>query len=207
MNLKKPVVKKIVAAITDKVKQEKLFEAVYKWVEKQERDSTLDKNDSIKSEIGTFLPYINFYKMDISFLIQSVVPRGFIFSSLDVLSKILYSVNPRMRKVTVTNIHGQRIFGYPLLNQAITNSIKTLTLPCYKSGCSDCLWKGKFEMPSTPSFLHKRNDVEWYLVIFSGGEIGLVHSTSVCGHYLLAEMAQEEGGNFYITPGCKIEIE
>uniref|UniRef100_A0A914Q0V4 BTB domain-containing protein n=1 Tax=Panagrolaimus davidi TaxID=227884 RepID=A0A914Q0V4_9BILA len=79
METSKEIIKKIVCFEDRFVTEEKLFEKVYQWTEKQvtdrqneENDETFDLNNSIKSEIKEFLPFINFKKMKLSFLISFV---------------------------------------------------------------------------------------------------------------------------------------
>uniref|UniRef100_A0A914PZA1 BTB domain-containing protein n=1 Tax=Panagrolaimus davidi TaxID=227884 RepID=A0A914PZA1_9BILA len=133
------------------------------------------------------------------------VKRGFLFSH-DKLSNILGSIHGDI-EVKVTNSVGNSICGY-LQNNSAIEIIKTL-----KNRESDndvynvIYWKTECKKPSTPSLLKKRVGIEWYLIYFNDGSIGVVNNSFEIGqnNYLLAEMIAET--DFKITSKCKIEIE
>uniref|UniRef100_A0A914R049 BACK domain-containing protein n=1 Tax=Panagrolaimus davidi TaxID=227884 RepID=A0A914R049_9BILA len=131
LNLKKLDMKKIVFDIKEKVKPDDLFQVVYKWIENQvlqnqSNNSSISKNDAIKADINEFLPVFNFGKMELKFLHRFIVPRGFIFSSLDELSNVLCTGSiQKIHKVTVTNANGVKLSGSIIPNKNIIETIKT----------------------------------------------------------------------------------
>uniref|UniRef100_A0A914QW10 BTB domain-containing protein n=1 Tax=Panagrolaimus davidi TaxID=227884 RepID=A0A914QW10_9BILA len=99
METSKSTVEKIVKLEDRFVSEEKLFEKIYEWAEKQAKkkqsesnEETYNLNDKIKSELTEILPFIRFKKMKLDFLITFVVEKGFLFSYKE-LSEILNSVN------------------------------------------------------------------------------------------------------------------
>uniref|UniRef100_A0A914P3V7 BACK domain-containing protein n=1 Tax=Panagrolaimus davidi TaxID=227884 RepID=A0A914P3V7_9BILA len=215
METPKEIIKKIVCFEERLVTEEKLFEKVYQWTEKQVTDKqneanneTFDLNNSIKSEIKEFLPFINFKKMKLSFLHNFVVKKGFLFS-FDELSEILENAESELKvKVMITSANGKSLnCMLPLGSHAIENikSLKT-SFNCV-SYRQYLYWRTEFKIPSTPSPLKKRNGVEWYLHYFGLGHIGVSHHSLIDdSDYLIAEMTALTSG-FECTPYCKIEIE
>uniref|UniRef100_A0A914Q0T6 BTB domain-containing protein n=1 Tax=Panagrolaimus davidi TaxID=227884 RepID=A0A914Q0T6_9BILA len=99
METSKSTVEKIVRLEDRFVSEEKLFEKIYEWAEKQAKkkqsepnEEALNINDNIKAELTEILPLIRFKKMKLDFLIDFVVEKGFLFSYKE-LSEILNSVN------------------------------------------------------------------------------------------------------------------
>uniref|UniRef100_A0A914QNE9 BTB domain-containing protein n=1 Tax=Panagrolaimus davidi TaxID=227884 RepID=A0A914QNE9_9BILA len=89
-------------------KNEELFQAIYEWAEYQVNiknefhDKNFNKNGAIKNEMKQFLPLIEFKKMEISFLKNYVVKRGFLFT-YDELSDILINANSATTSIFVEN--------------------------------------------------------------------------------------------------------
>ena len=68
-----------------------------------------------------------------------------------------------------------------------------------------CYWRSLCEIPTQPSLIKVKEEIDWYLIHCLSGEIGIVHRSLVYpNHYLLAEMKAENG--FTFTEGCKIEV-
>uniref|UniRef100_A0AC34FG98 BTB domain-containing protein n=1 Tax=Panagrolaimus sp. ES5 TaxID=591445 RepID=A0AC34FG98_9BILA len=198
---KRSVIESIV--FSNEVKPEDLFQLVYKWAEKQAMDKGSNTNDAIKSEITSFLPNIQFNYMKLLFLHEFVVPRGFIFESLDELSKILCSRLPE-NKVKVTNSKGQMLYGNLYPNKYVVDNIKSLKLSINGGITSFCWWEPKFQKPTEPSQIKVNKESELYLVYYPSGRIAVLPPTEVSpGHYLIAEMKAEN--EFTFTPECKIE--
>uniref|UniRef100_A0A914Q5Q4 Uncharacterized protein n=1 Tax=Panagrolaimus davidi TaxID=227884 RepID=A0A914Q5Q4_9BILA len=106
--------------------------------------------------------------------------------------------------VKITNGYGQSICGNLQNNNAI---IKTLKNRISDNPYNNVIyWKTNCKKPSTPSPIKKRAGIEWYLIYFFDGDIGVRNFFDI-GHndYLLAEMIAET--DFEITSKCKIEIE
>uniref|UniRef100_A0A914PG14 BTB domain-containing protein n=1 Tax=Panagrolaimus davidi TaxID=227884 RepID=A0A914PG14_9BILA len=216
LNLKKSDMKKIVFDVKDKVKPDDLFQVVYKWIENQvlqnqSNNSSISKNDAIKSEISEFLPVFNFGKMELKFLHRFIVPRGFIFSSLDELSNVLCGYYPENSIVTVTNANGVKLSGSIVPDKNIIETIKTLKLSNNLKQHINCSWWNTLcRIPTIPSlFKIKEDDVQWCLILYGDEKrIGLTLRKHLFSHdYLLAVMVAEDGKAFYHTPSCKIKIE
>uniref|UniRef100_A0AC35FFZ5 BTB domain-containing protein n=1 Tax=Panagrolaimus sp. PS1159 TaxID=55785 RepID=A0AC35FFZ5_9BILA len=197
------------------VTEEKLFEKVFQWTEKQVTDKqkkanneTFDLNNSIKSEIKEFLPFINFKKMKLSFLHSFVVKKGFLFS-YDELSEILENAESALKiKVRITSANGKSINCMLPHDSHAIEIIKSLKNSFnYVSYGQYLYWQPVFKKPSTFSSLKKRIGVEWYLVYCGSGQIGVFNHSYIDGsHYLIAEMTAETPG-FDCMGNFKIEIE
>uniref|UniRef100_A0A914R840 BTB domain-containing protein n=1 Tax=Panagrolaimus davidi TaxID=227884 RepID=A0A914R840_9BILA len=215
METSKEIVKKIACFEDRFVTEEKLFEKVYQWTEKQitnkqnkANNETFDLNNSVKSEIKEFLPFINFKKMKLSFLISFVVKKGFLFS-YDELSEMLENAESELKiKVKITNSYGQSISCMLPHDSPAIENIKSLkkSFP-FESYDQYQYWQTQFKRPTTPSPLKKRDGVEWYLLYLRRGQIGVFHNSIIHdNYYLIAEMTAETSG-FGCTGDCKIEIE
>uniref|UniRef100_A0A914Q8I3 BTB domain-containing protein n=1 Tax=Panagrolaimus davidi TaxID=227884 RepID=A0A914Q8I3_9BILA len=167
-------------------KQEELFRAVYEWAEYQANiknefnDENSNKNDAIKNEMKKFLRLIKFKTMEPRFLTEYVVK--------------------------ITNCDGNSIYGF-LQNNSTIEIIETLKYRYSDNGWQNIIyWNTKCKKPSTPCPLKKRDGVEWYLIYFDDGDIGVRNSFEIIHRdYLLAEMIAET--DFENTPNCEIEIE
>uniref|UniRef100_A0A914YQU2 BTB domain-containing protein n=1 Tax=Panagrolaimus superbus TaxID=310955 RepID=A0A914YQU2_9BILA len=159
-----------------------------------------NQNDVIKSEISDFLPHIHFKQIDHSFLTDFVVPRGFIFSSYNELSKILKD-SSTSKTIQVTNDHGETLRG-KLFDGTIIQKIQLLNKRrSFASG-----WKVKLTIPTTSSPLNVRDDVEWYLVYCPSRKVSLKRRSRLdTKHYLLAEMMLKKGKSFRFTRHFTIE--
>uniref|UniRef100_A0A914QI67 BTB domain-containing protein n=1 Tax=Panagrolaimus davidi TaxID=227884 RepID=A0A914QI67_9BILA len=106
----------------------------------------------------------------------------------------------------ITNSVGNSICGY-LQNNSAIEIIETLKNRESDNSYHDSIfWKTKCKQPSTSSPLKKRAGIEWYLVYFFNGDIGVGNSIEIYQYtYLLAEMTAET--DFKVTPKCKIEIQ
>uniref|UniRef100_A0A914QP23 BTB domain-containing protein n=1 Tax=Panagrolaimus davidi TaxID=227884 RepID=A0A914QP23_9BILA len=203
MNLGKLEVEKFLIAFKDKAKPEELFQVVYKWAENKMLQNLadnpmLDQHDAIRLEIVDFLCYFDFNKMDMCFLIQFVVPRGFIFTHNE-LAKILCHSYSKDTNVTVTNIYGKKATGNLMPNQTVLDAIKTLT--SFSSGIDNGFWKKRCEIPTTPSLLEKRDSAEYYLLYMADGHVGIKKHHSVVESELIPEK------DFIVTANCKIKVE
>uniref|UniRef100_A0A914PMP7 BTB domain-containing protein n=1 Tax=Panagrolaimus davidi TaxID=227884 RepID=A0A914PMP7_9BILA len=136
---------------------------------------------------------------------KPLVKRGFLFS-YDELSDILDNAKPAP-KIKITNENGKSVICMLPNNSDIVEIIKSLkNRPCDFSRAQYAYWREtQIEVPSIPSQIKRRNDVEWYLYCPYGG-IGVIQYSSISSHYLLAEMTPGTSG-FEITQNCKIEIE
>uniref|UniRef100_A0AC35GWR0 BTB domain-containing protein n=1 Tax=Panagrolaimus sp. PS1159 TaxID=55785 RepID=A0AC35GWR0_9BILA len=194
----KSVVEQIVIHNKDIVKPEVLFEVVFKWAESQviqseEIDALQNRAEAIKTKISDFLGHINFSKMKMSFLLQAVVPLGFIFSSYDEL-------------ITITNSYGQKIHGYLQPDKRLIGSIKAYTHG--KSSPSSWWENENFQFPKITNSIKKRNGIDWYLLLQKNGFFGLKYEKDIIdSDHLIAEMIAEEGKGFCITQNCKFDID
>uniref|UniRef100_A0A914QPW7 BTB domain-containing protein n=1 Tax=Panagrolaimus davidi TaxID=227884 RepID=A0A914QPW7_9BILA len=107
--------------------------------------------------------------------------------------------------VKITSSYGQSLCGN-LPNNSMIEIIETLKNRESDNHYNEIVyWKTKCKKPSIPCPLKKRAGVEWYLVYFQNGDIGVRSSFEINQeHYLLAEMIVETTFNF--TVKCKIEI-
>uniref|UniRef100_A0A914PXF5 BTB domain-containing protein n=1 Tax=Panagrolaimus davidi TaxID=227884 RepID=A0A914PXF5_9BILA len=218
MQLSKETVMKIVMFEDRIALEEKLFEKIYEWAEKQAKnkqsesnEETLNLNDAIKAELTEILPFIKFKNMNLGFLIDFVVDKGFLFSYKE-LSEILNVAKAKENfvKVKVTNENGKSIGGMLSKNFDFIYFIKSLkSQPCENSS-PPCwaYWNEKqIKASSVPDQIKKRDGIEWYLFC-QDGRIGVVHHSYnfTLKYNLLAEMTPE-ASDFVITKNCKIEIE
>uniref|UniRef100_A0A914P3A9 BTB domain-containing protein n=1 Tax=Panagrolaimus davidi TaxID=227884 RepID=A0A914P3A9_9BILA len=193
---------------------EEIFEAVYKWSEnraikkqKESNDENFNMNVAIKNEMHKFLKYFDFKKMELNFLHNFVVRRGFLFS-YDELADILGNSNV---KVKITNLYGQTIFGDLPRNSCATKIIKTLKdceseiFTKANTDSSYIYWNRVSTVPSTPSSLKKKDGVKWYLIYWNNGSLGVKCTADIRHrHYLLAEMNSET--DFQFTQKLKISF-
>uniref|UniRef100_A0AC34FV95 BTB domain-containing protein n=1 Tax=Panagrolaimus sp. ES5 TaxID=591445 RepID=A0AC34FV95_9BILA len=96
-DLQKSTMKEIVETNRHSLRQEEIFEAVFKWaekeaLEKQEIDKSLNLIEVIKEELADIIPLINFNFMDAEFIVKYVVRKSFLFPDQQLCS-ILQSVN------------------------------------------------------------------------------------------------------------------
>uniref|UniRef100_A0A914P952 Uncharacterized protein n=1 Tax=Panagrolaimus davidi TaxID=227884 RepID=A0A914P952_9BILA len=191
---------------------ENIFQSIYEWSEnqaikkqKESNDENFNMNDAIKTEMQEFLPYIQFKKMKLTFLMDYVVRRGFLFT-YNKLAEILTNANSYVR-VKITNSNGQTIFGDLQRDNCATEFIKTLmNRVSVNADSSYIYWNRVSTVPSTPSPLKKKDGVKWYLIYFNNGFIGVKYTGDInSNYYLLAEMHSET--DFQFTQKCKIEIE
>uniref|UniRef100_A0A914Q9N1 Uncharacterized protein n=1 Tax=Panagrolaimus davidi TaxID=227884 RepID=A0A914Q9N1_9BILA len=195
--------------------EEKIFKKIFHWAEHQaiaKRDELNDENfnfnDAIKSEIAPFLPYIEFRKMKLCFLHTFVVKKGFIFS-YDELSDILENSKGNF-KVKITNENNQIL---SCILPRDSNSIKDIISLKFSQAVNGfpnnwLYWEETtFKYPSIPSQLKKRDDIEWYLVYYKDGRLG-IRSPSLIDEdfYLIAEMSAETSA-FELSEKCVIEVE
>uniref|UniRef100_A0A914PQ03 Uncharacterized protein n=1 Tax=Panagrolaimus davidi TaxID=227884 RepID=A0A914PQ03_9BILA len=163
---------------------------VYEWAENQaivkneSNDENLNTNDAIKAEMTPFFKLMKFKKMKPRFLNEYVVK--------------------------ITSINGQSLFCIiDVLNNFDTiKIIKSLkNVPSDNRIFEFIYWKTKCKKPSTPCPLKWRAGVEWYLIYFDDGDIGLRRGSEFDEqqYYLIAEMTAET--HFVSTHECKIEIE
>uniref|UniRef100_A0A914QWB2 BTB domain-containing protein n=1 Tax=Panagrolaimus davidi TaxID=227884 RepID=A0A914QWB2_9BILA len=88
LNGDKSIIKEIVSKESYFSKHhEDRFQCICEWSEnqavkkqKESNDENFDMNDAIKTEIQELLPYIQFKKMRLTFLMDYVVRRGFLFT-------------------------------------------------------------------------------------------------------------------------------
>uniref|UniRef100_A0AC34G5L3 BTB domain-containing protein n=1 Tax=Panagrolaimus sp. ES5 TaxID=591445 RepID=A0AC34G5L3_9BILA len=153
-------------------------------------------NDKCKPE--------DLFRIVYNFLHEFVVPRGFIFGSLDELSKVLCSSKPE-NKVKVTNSNGQILLGKLYGEKStVVDNIKSLNVSSY-ANTSICWWEPKFRIPKEPSEIKVNKKIEWYLIYFLSGRIGVLRRVDIGReHYLLAELEAEN--EFTLTRNCKIEV-
>uniref|UniRef100_A0A914QLS0 BTB domain-containing protein n=1 Tax=Panagrolaimus davidi TaxID=227884 RepID=A0A914QLS0_9BILA len=206
--LEKCTLKKILE-LSDKTKhQEVVFEAVYKWAEKQAKenlgtDNGLDLNDAIKNVISDLLPFINFRNMDVDFLTFFVVKQTDIFT-IPQLRDILWARSGV--RVQITDENGKKMKGELRCDEMkrVVDEIKSLKNKCcFLRNGTFPYWQTTQQKPSTPSKLIKNEKTDWYLVY---NRIGLVvtHRENICWDYLLAEMLAEDG--FVLNEKCEIDI-
>uniref|UniRef100_A0AC34FXV8 BTB domain-containing protein n=1 Tax=Panagrolaimus sp. ES5 TaxID=591445 RepID=A0AC34FXV8_9BILA len=97
-------------------------------------------------------------------LFQFVIPRGFIFSSLEELSKILSNNYFLKTKVKVTNSIGQTMhgnlatFNKTIIDKNIIDKIRTSDLSI------DSRWGVRFKVPPSSIPTPKVYDFAWYLI-------------------------------------------
>uniref|UniRef100_A0A914Q3D6 BTB domain-containing protein n=1 Tax=Panagrolaimus davidi TaxID=227884 RepID=A0A914Q3D6_9BILA len=116
LNANKSIIKEILAMESNLSKHhENIFQSIYKWSENQayKKQNLSDNkifymNNAIKTEMQEFLPNIQFKKMTLNFLHEFVVPRGFLFTYVE-LADILKNSDVDAR-VKITNSNGQAIY-------------------------------------------------------------------------------------------------
>uniref|UniRef100_A0AC35G1N6 Uncharacterized protein n=1 Tax=Panagrolaimus sp. PS1159 TaxID=55785 RepID=A0AC35G1N6_9BILA len=144
----------------------------------------LDQHDGIRLEVADFLRFFDFNEMDMCFLLQFVVPRGFIFTH-DELAKILCHSYSKDIKVTVTNVYRDKATGNLMPDQTVIDAVNALTSFSTISFVCHGFWKEKCEISTTPTIKQPHSVVE--------------------SDYLLAELIPEK--NFIVTANCNIEVE
>jgi hypothetical protein len=212
MELNKSNIKDFIILCKGKVKAEELFKGVYKWAEKQtstkaisSNDQNFDFNVSIKAEMADFMQFFDFYKMDMDFLDEFVVERGFLFSYKE-LSNILRSArsNPGKGIVKVTNSLGKSVYCPIPSENSVVDKIKLLKMGT--KWLNSCLWSSSFKFPATPSPVKAKETVDWYLSYVKDNYLAVLHRSDFanCSNYIIADMV---GSNeFSATANCKIEI-
>uniref|UniRef100_A0AC35GKT7 BTB domain-containing protein n=1 Tax=Panagrolaimus sp. PS1159 TaxID=55785 RepID=A0AC35GKT7_9BILA len=136
----------------------------YEWSEneaiKKQKElnvKNLNMKDAIKTEMQEFLPYIQFKKMKFNFLLDYVVPRGFIFTYVE-LADILKNPNNDSR-VKITNSNGQAIYG-DLSRKRDIQILKSINGQESDNEFNFYIyWDTNCKKPSTPSPLMKRDGV------------------------------------------------
>uniref|UniRef100_A0A914PAW2 BTB domain-containing protein n=1 Tax=Panagrolaimus davidi TaxID=227884 RepID=A0A914PAW2_9BILA len=203
--LEKCTLKKILE-LSDKTEhQEVVFEAVYKWAEKQakenlETDNGLDLNNAIKNAISDLLPFLNFQNMGTDFLTFFVAKQTNIFTVSE-LRDILWD-GSRVH-VQITDENGKKIKGElkcDEMNKAV-DEIKSLKYKC----CFFPYWRTIRQKSLTQSKYIENEKIDWYLVYCSRGYLVITHRENISdSDYLLAEMFAEDGS--ILNEKCKIEI-
>uniref|UniRef100_A0A914Q187 BTB domain-containing protein n=1 Tax=Panagrolaimus davidi TaxID=227884 RepID=A0A914Q187_9BILA len=203
--LEKCTLKKILELCDKTEHQEVVFEAVYKWAEKQakenlEADNGLNLNETIKEQISDFLPFLNFQNMRIDFLTFFVAKQTNIFTVSE-LRDILWD-GSRVH-VHIIDENGKKIKGElkcDEMNKAV-DEIKSLKYKC----CFFPYWRTIRQKSLTPSKYIKNEKIDWYLVYCSRGYLVITHRENISdSDYLLAEMFADDG--FILNEKCKIEI-
>uniref|UniRef100_A0AC35GXJ6 BTB domain-containing protein n=1 Tax=Panagrolaimus sp. PS1159 TaxID=55785 RepID=A0AC35GXJ6_9BILA len=168
--------------LSDKTKnQEVIFEAVYKWVEKQanknlETDNFfffgLDLNDAIKKQISDLLPFISFQNMSVDFLTFFVVKQTDIFTNNE-LRDILCARSGV--HVQITDENGKKMKGELRCDEMerVVDVIKSLNDKCCRFDFVLYYWRTTRQKPSTPSKLIKNEKIDWYLVYDFNGDIAI----------------------------------
>uniref|UniRef100_A0AC34FN31 BTB domain-containing protein n=1 Tax=Panagrolaimus sp. ES5 TaxID=591445 RepID=A0AC34FN31_9BILA len=211
LNLEKSIVKDIVESNQHTLRQEDLFEAIFKWAErcaaeKQRSGENSVISELLKKELSAFLPLIKFGFMDADFLIQFVVKKYFIFTDEE-LKQMLWAKN----KVNVKVVNRAGKFMKGELQCCDIEKVANVIRSKKNKACEFInshqyiYWNTNQHKPFTPSKLTKNESIEWYLVYDSYGDLAVKsRHRLVDDNYLLAEMFTENG--FYFDNECKIEV-
>uniref|UniRef100_A0A914Z9M1 BTB domain-containing protein n=1 Tax=Panagrolaimus superbus TaxID=310955 RepID=A0A914Z9M1_9BILA len=197
----------IVKSIQNTVRQEELFEMVFKRsekqaLEKQKSDKNLNLNEAIKEELSVFLPFIKFHLMNLEFIMIFVVSKSFfLFSGNELSNMLLKSRNV----VTITDKNGKMMKGVLNCdnNEKISHMIQAKKNEIATSGFYWTL--DKSFKPS--SKLVKNPSIKWYLVFCVNHKYDLYYlvirqiDTIEMGDIILAEMIAEDG---FELKNCKI---
>uniref|UniRef100_A0A914P0I8 BACK domain-containing protein n=1 Tax=Panagrolaimus davidi TaxID=227884 RepID=A0A914P0I8_9BILA len=214
LNADKSIIKEIVAMESNLSKyHELMFQCIYEWSENQaikkqqlSNDETFNMKDAIKTEMQELLPNIQFKKMKLTFLKDYIVPKGFLFTYVE-LADILKNPNPDAR-VTISNSLGKSIYCDLSRKQNYEiELIKSINGRESDNKHSVFIYWDTNCVKPTPCPLKKRDGVQWYLIYFDDGDIGVRQSSKLDhdSYFLIAEMFAEK--DFDVTRNCKIKLE